>query len=239
MQFKFSYSILFPVSGSDITDKELVQAGLRGFIGCLSSVQFNQATPLKAALQNSQSPLVTVIGRLEASSCGKISSSNTLSNTHIRAGKCFFKCFHTAKRLNDDSVFQPFEKNHKSQSFIFLSRSFSAYRWLSKIRQRQRPNEKGRSKWLGTNRRYRSPLYCALGKTFQNDTQIIDHPQKWTCTASYIFRVISEVWFHTVLICITPALHDQNINASTIYSHDWFMRSIPTAFLSNHFLGSK
>uniref|UniRef100_A0A8C1LEC8 Contactin associated protein-like 5 like n=1 Tax=Cyprinus carpio TaxID=7962 RepID=A0A8C1LEC8_CYPCA len=83
----FSCSILFPVSGIEITDKELVQAGLRGFIGCLSSVQFNQATPLKAALQNSQSPLVTVIGRLEASSCGTVSSSNTLSDTHIRSGK--------------------------------------------------------------------------------------------------------------------------------------------------------
>uniref|UniRef100_A0A672KAX8 Contactin associated protein-like 5 like n=1 Tax=Sinocyclocheilus grahami TaxID=75366 RepID=A0A672KAX8_SINGR len=66
-------SIIFPFSGINITDKELVQAGLRGFIGCLSSVQFNQATPLKAALQNSQSPLVTVIGRLEASSCGTVS----------------------------------------------------------------------------------------------------------------------------------------------------------------------
>uniref|UniRef100_A0A8C2H0Y8 Contactin associated protein-like 5 like n=1 Tax=Cyprinus carpio TaxID=7962 RepID=A0A8C2H0Y8_CYPCA len=80
----FSCSILFPVSGIEITDKELVQAGLRGFIGCLSSVQFNQATPLKAALQNSQSPLVTVIGRLEASSCGTVPSSNTLSDTHTR-----------------------------------------------------------------------------------------------------------------------------------------------------------
>uniref|UniRef100_A0A8C1Z4U1 Contactin associated protein-like 5 like n=1 Tax=Cyprinus carpio TaxID=7962 RepID=A0A8C1Z4U1_CYPCA len=80
-----SCPILFPVSGSDTTDKELVQAGLRGFIGCLSSVQFNQATPLKAALQNSQSPLVTVIGRLEASSCGTISSLNTLSNTHTHS----------------------------------------------------------------------------------------------------------------------------------------------------------
>nr|XP_021335544.1 contactin-associated protein-like 5 isoform X4 [Danio rerio] len=75
--------ILGRIQGSDITDKELVQAGLRGFIGCLSSVQFNQATPLKAALQNS--PLVTVIGHLEASSCGTISSPNTLSDTHIRS----------------------------------------------------------------------------------------------------------------------------------------------------------
>uniref|UniRef100_A0A8C1DB41 Contactin associated protein family member 5 like n=2 Tax=Cyprinus carpio TaxID=7962 RepID=A0A8C1DB41_CYPCA len=77
--------ILGRIQGIEITDKELVQAGLRGFIGCLSSVQFNQATPLKAALQNSQSPLVTVIGRLEASSCGTVSSSNTLSDTHIRS----------------------------------------------------------------------------------------------------------------------------------------------------------
>uniref|UniRef100_A0A8C1LGR8 Contactin associated protein-like 5 like n=1 Tax=Cyprinus carpio TaxID=7962 RepID=A0A8C1LGR8_CYPCA len=74
----FSCSILFPVSGIEITDKELVQAGLRGFIGCLSSVQFNQATPLKAALQNSQSPLVTVIGRLEAST-SSLSSSRSCS----------------------------------------------------------------------------------------------------------------------------------------------------------------
>uniref|UniRef100_A0A8C1H3M7 Contactin associated protein family member 5 like n=1 Tax=Cyprinus carpio carpio TaxID=630221 RepID=A0A8C1H3M7_CYPCA len=82
--------ILGRIQGSDTTDKELVQAGLRGFIGCLSSVQFNQATPLKAALQNSQSPLVTVIGRLEASSCGTISSLNTLSNTHTHSGKLSF-----------------------------------------------------------------------------------------------------------------------------------------------------
>uniref|UniRef100_A0A671M322 Contactin-associated protein-like 5 n=1 Tax=Sinocyclocheilus anshuiensis TaxID=1608454 RepID=A0A671M322_9TELE len=82
--------ILGRIQGIDITGKELVQAGLRGFIGCLSSVQFNQATPLKAALQNSQSPLVTVIGRLEASSCGTVSSSNTLSDTHTRSGKLSF-----------------------------------------------------------------------------------------------------------------------------------------------------
>uniref|UniRef100_A0A8C2CCW8 Contactin associated protein-like 5 like n=1 Tax=Cyprinus carpio TaxID=7962 RepID=A0A8C2CCW8_CYPCA len=80
----FSCSILFPVSGIEITDKELVQAGLRGFIGCLSSVQFNQATPLKAALQNSQSPLVTVIGRLEASSCGTVPTSS-LSSSRSRS----------------------------------------------------------------------------------------------------------------------------------------------------------
>ncbi|XP_056591110.1 contactin-associated protein-like 5 isoform X1 [Triplophysa dalaica] len=74
--------ILGRIQGGDVTDKALVQAGSRGFIGCFSSVQFNQAYPLKEALQNSQSPLVTVIGRLEASSCGTISSPNTLTDTH-------------------------------------------------------------------------------------------------------------------------------------------------------------
>ncbi|XP_065097094.1 contactin-associated protein-like 5 [Paramisgurnus dabryanus] len=74
--------ILGRIQGGDFTDKELVQAGSRGFIGCLSSVQFNQASPLKEALQNSQSQLVTVIGRLEASSCGTKSSPNTITNTH-------------------------------------------------------------------------------------------------------------------------------------------------------------
>ncbi|XP_051532109.1 contactin-associated protein-like 5 isoform X1 [Myxocyprinus asiaticus] len=69
--------ILGRIQGGDIDDNELVHTGLRGFIGCLSSVQYNQATPLKAALQNRQNPLVTVIGRLEASGCGMISSSNT------------------------------------------------------------------------------------------------------------------------------------------------------------------
>ncbi|KAI5101809.1 contactin-associated protein-like 5 isoform X1, partial [Silurus meridionalis] len=55
---------------SDITDEEVLRAGSRGFVGCLSSVQFNHASPLKAALQNKGSSTISVHGRLEESDCG-------------------------------------------------------------------------------------------------------------------------------------------------------------------------
>uniref|UniRef100_A0AAR2J853 Contactin associated protein-like 5a n=1 Tax=Pygocentrus nattereri TaxID=42514 RepID=A0AAR2J853_PYGNA len=80
---------LFPsslVAGTDITDEEVLRAGSRGFIGCLSSFQFNEAAPLKAALQNKGSSLVSIYGRLEESSCGITSSTNTLTTTHTKSG---------------------------------------------------------------------------------------------------------------------------------------------------------
>ncbi|KAK2868852.1 hypothetical protein Q7C36_000723 [Tachysurus vachellii] len=70
------------IRGSDITDEEVVRVGLRGFVGCLSSVQFNQAAPLKAALQNRGSSAVSVHGRLEDSNCGAKSSIDTHIITH-------------------------------------------------------------------------------------------------------------------------------------------------------------
>uniref|UniRef100_A0AAR2JZL6 Contactin associated protein-like 5a n=1 Tax=Pygocentrus nattereri TaxID=42514 RepID=A0AAR2JZL6_PYGNA len=79
---------LFPsslVAGTDITDEEVLRAGSRGFIGCLSSFQFNEAAPLKAALQNKGSSLVSIYGRLEESSCGITSSTNTLTTTHTKS----------------------------------------------------------------------------------------------------------------------------------------------------------
>lgn len=63
-----------------------MRAGLRGFVGCLSSVQFNQAAPLKAALQNRGSSAVSVHGRLEESDCGAKSSTNTHITTHTGSG---------------------------------------------------------------------------------------------------------------------------------------------------------
>ncbi|XP_062868407.1 contactin-associated protein-like 5 [Trichomycterus rosablanca] len=69
-------------AGTDITDEEVAQAGSKGFIGCLSSVQFNQAAPLKAALQNRGSSLVSIQGRLEESDCGTKSSKTTYTTTH-------------------------------------------------------------------------------------------------------------------------------------------------------------
>lgn len=67
-------------------DEEVVEAGSHGFIGCLSSVQFNQVAPLKEALSH-RSTLVSISGRLSESSCGSASSPNTLATTHSLAGQ--------------------------------------------------------------------------------------------------------------------------------------------------------
>ncbi|XP_031415052.1 contactin-associated protein-like 5 [Clupea harengus] len=72
------------LSGGDIMDEEVVEAGSHGFIGCLSSVQFNQVAPLKEALSH-RSTLVSISGRLSESSCGSASSPNTLATTHSLA----------------------------------------------------------------------------------------------------------------------------------------------------------
>uniref|UniRef100_A0A8C1JHL2 Contactin associated protein-like 5b n=1 Tax=Cyprinus carpio TaxID=7962 RepID=A0A8C1JHL2_CYPCA len=64
-------------------DEEVLQAGSRGFIGCLSSVQFNHLAPLKAAILNRGSSLVNVLGNLVESNCGELadkSSSRSLSD---------------------------------------------------------------------------------------------------------------------------------------------------------------
>ncbi|KAG7315384.1 hypothetical protein KOW79_021472 [Hemibagrus wyckioides] len=64
-------------------DEEVMQAGSRGFIGCLSSVQFNHLAPLKAAILNRGSSLVSVLGNLVESNCGELadrSLSHTLSD---------------------------------------------------------------------------------------------------------------------------------------------------------------
>ncbi|XP_071771662.1 contactin-associated protein-like 5 isoform X1 [Centroberyx gerrardi] len=66
------------VTGVDVIDDEVRQAGSRGFIGCLSSVQFNHVAPLKAALLNRGSSLVSVRGQLVESNCGVLADSNSL-----------------------------------------------------------------------------------------------------------------------------------------------------------------
>ncbi|CAK6981274.1 contactin-associated protein-like 5 [Scomber scombrus] len=60
--------------------EEVVGAGSKGFIGCLSSVQFNHVAPLKAALLNRGSSLVTVRGPLVQSNCGVLADSITSHN---------------------------------------------------------------------------------------------------------------------------------------------------------------
>uniref|UniRef100_A0A8D3CGM3 Contactin associated protein-like 5a n=1 Tax=Scophthalmus maximus TaxID=52904 RepID=A0A8D3CGM3_SCOMX len=64
-------------------DEEVTQAASKGFVGCLSSVQFNHVAPLKAALTNRGSSLVTIRGPLVQSNCGALaeSTSHTLQGT--------------------------------------------------------------------------------------------------------------------------------------------------------------
>ncbi|XP_023670576.1 contactin-associated protein-like 5 [Paramormyrops kingsleyae] len=65
------------VTGSLGLDEDVMQAGYRGFIGCLSSVQFNNVVPLKAALLNQGSSLVSIRGRLFESNCGASADMTT------------------------------------------------------------------------------------------------------------------------------------------------------------------
>ncbi|XP_043550177.1 contactin-associated protein-like 5 [Chiloscyllium plagiosum] len=69
---------------SDNLDKETHRANTEGFVGCLSAVQFNGITPLKVALQNSGSPLVSIKGRFVESSCGSAlrSESTAITTSH-------------------------------------------------------------------------------------------------------------------------------------------------------------
>ncbi|XP_041116308.1 contactin-associated protein-like 5 [Polyodon spathula] len=72
------------VTDSPGLDEEVRVAGAQGFIGCLSSVQYNHIAPLKAALHHHRSSVVTVKGRLVESSCGSTSMAdlNTFTTTH-------------------------------------------------------------------------------------------------------------------------------------------------------------
>ncbi|CAJ1078873.1 contactin-associated protein-like 5 [Xyrichtys novacula] len=60
--------------------EDVVRAGSEGFVGCLSSVQFNHVAPLKAALLNRGSSLVTIRGSLVQSNCGAPTNSITSHN---------------------------------------------------------------------------------------------------------------------------------------------------------------
>ncbi|XP_069080702.1 contactin-associated protein-like 5 isoform X1 [Pleurodeles waltl] len=53
-------------------DSEVLKANRFGFVGCLSSVLYNQHTPLKAALRHPGITPVTVKGTLSKASCGSI-----------------------------------------------------------------------------------------------------------------------------------------------------------------------
>uniref|UniRef100_A0A671SPW2 Contactin-associated protein-like 5 n=1 Tax=Sinocyclocheilus anshuiensis TaxID=1608454 RepID=A0A671SPW2_9TELE len=83
------------VTGRAGVDEEVLQAGSRGFIGCLSSVQFNHLAPIKAAILNRGSSLVNVLGNLVESNCGELadkSSSRSLSGWKSFALVHWHKC---------------------------------------------------------------------------------------------------------------------------------------------------
>ncbi|CDQ89255.1 unnamed protein product [Oncorhynchus mykiss] len=71
--------------------EEVLRAGSKGFIGCLSSVQFNHLTPLKTAILNHGSSLVHVLGNLVESNCGALADSTTSQSTSVTPGIIHFK----------------------------------------------------------------------------------------------------------------------------------------------------
>lgn len=72
-------------AGRENFSEKVMQAASKGFIGCLSSVQFNHVAPLKAALTNRGSSLVTIRGPLVQSNCGALAESTS----HTLQGKTF------------------------------------------------------------------------------------------------------------------------------------------------------
>lgn len=64
-------------------DPEVSKANAYGFAGCLSSVQYNQIAPLKAALRHPSVAPVTVKGSLTESSCASIMGADVNTATTI------------------------------------------------------------------------------------------------------------------------------------------------------------
>lgn len=69
-------------------DPEVAKANTLGFVGCLSSVQYNHIAPLKAALRHATIAPVTIQGTLIESSCGSIMDSdvNAVTTVHSSSG---------------------------------------------------------------------------------------------------------------------------------------------------------
>ncbi|XP_078539528.1 contactin-associated protein-like 5 [Lissotriton helveticus] len=84
IEFKAVTSLtLGKVLDSSGLDSEVMKANRYGFVGCLSSVLYNQYAPLKAALKHPTNSPVTVKGALSESSCGSISEATLEAVTTI------------------------------------------------------------------------------------------------------------------------------------------------------------
>ncbi|XP_029394988.1 contactin-associated protein-like 5 [Mus pahari] len=66
-------------------DPEIARANTLGFIGCLSSVQYNHIAPLKAALRHASIAPVTVLKPLTESSCGSMVNSDVNAVTTVHS----------------------------------------------------------------------------------------------------------------------------------------------------------
>uniref|UniRef100_H3ADF6 Contactin associated protein family member 5 n=1 Tax=Latimeria chalumnae TaxID=7897 RepID=H3ADF6_LATCH len=78
------FLVLGKVLDSTDMDSEVMKANSRGFVGCLSSVQYNHVAPLKVALRHPSATPVNVKGRLLESNCGASVAAdlNTITTTH-------------------------------------------------------------------------------------------------------------------------------------------------------------
>ncbi|XP_043916578.1 contactin-associated protein-like 5 [Protopterus annectens] len=72
------------LAGNTASDPEVLKANSYGFIGCLSSVQYNQIAPLKMALRYSSTAIIGVQGHLIESHCTSSPGFdiNTIKTTH-------------------------------------------------------------------------------------------------------------------------------------------------------------
>ncbi|XP_072881480.1 contactin-associated protein-like 5 isoform X2 [Hemitrygon akajei] len=101
--------ILGKIMDSDNVDEEVLRENTEGFIGCLSSVQFNGIAPLKVALHQPSSPTISIKGHLVESNCG----SSALSES---------KAFTTSYSFTDHSgaidVGEPLKNSVRSDSAV-------------------------------------------------------------------------------------------------------------------------
>ncbi|XP_034369001.1 contactin-associated protein like 5-2 isoform X2 [Arvicanthis niloticus] len=75
--------ILGKVTETLLLDPEVAKANTLGFVGCLSSVQYNHIPPLKAALRHANISPVTVQGTLTESSCDSMVDSDVTGVTTV------------------------------------------------------------------------------------------------------------------------------------------------------------
>ncbi|XP_060227615.1 contactin-associated protein like 5-1-like [Meriones unguiculatus] len=66
-------------------DPEVARANTFGFVGCLSSVQYNHIAPLKAALRHASIAPVTIQGTLTESSCGSLMDTDVNAVTTVHS----------------------------------------------------------------------------------------------------------------------------------------------------------